>query len=133
MTGPATTDNSPGPVIRPNVASGAAAGALTTLVLIALGLFQGEELSEAQLTAITGALTVLLQVIIEYIAPADQKTLYGGVAGAVAVIVSAVIAYFANLPFDNTTLASAIAAVIMVLVTAFVPNTTRKLERQPVA
>jgi hypothetical protein len=117
------SSTAPTATIRPNVASGAAASALTTLLLIAFGMFQGEHLSETQLTAITGALTVLFQGVVEYFAPADRKTLYGGIAGSVAVIISAGIAAVAGLPFDNTVLSSAVAAVIMTVVTGLVPNT----------
>ena len=59
--------------IRPNVASGGLASALITLVVIFWGLFQGGDLDETQLKALTGALAVVLPVGFAYFGPEDKK------------------------------------------------------------
>ncbi len=111
--------------IRPNVASGGLASALVTFVVIFGGLFQGGDLDEARLKALTGALTVVLPVGLAYFAPADKKTLWNAIGGLVAVIASVVIALSYGLPIADsfqTALLDALAALASVALTGYVAN-----------
>lgn len=112
--------------IRPNVASGGVASALITLLLIILGLFQGEGLDETRLKETTVALAVVLPLGFAYFAPANQKTLYNAIGGAIAVIASAVIALLYGLPTPDTfqtALLDALVAVVNAAFTGYVANT----------
>ncbi len=112
--------------IRPNVASGGLASALVTLVVIFWGLFQGGELDETQLKALTGALAVALPVGFAYFAPENKKTLYNAIGGLVAVIASAIIALSYGLAIPDalqTSFLDALAALASVAFTGFVANT----------
>ena len=112
--------------IRPNVASGGLAAALVTLVVLFWGLFQGEDLDETRLTALTGALAVVLPVSFAYFGPKDKKALYNAIGGLVAVVASVVIALLYGLPISDalqTAFLDALAALASVAFTGYVANT----------
>lgn len=110
----------------PNVASGGLASALVTLAVMFWGLFQGGDLDETQLKALTGALAIVLPSGLAYIGPKDKKTLWNAIGGLAAVIASAVIALSYGLPIPDafqTAFLDALAALASVAFTGYVANT----------
>lgn len=108
---------------RPNVATGALAGAIVTLVLMLLGMAQGESLN---LEALIAALVPVIGFAVAYFAPEFQKTWAALIGAGLPALIVLIIGIVQGQPFDLPQVQSLLTAVVVVLVTAFVPNTKER-------
>ena len=105
---------------RPNVATGALAGAIVTIALMLVGLAQGEPFN---LEAFIAALVPLIGFAVAYFAPAFHKTWAALIGAGLPALVVLVIGIMQGQPVDLPQLQSVLTAVVVVIITALVPNT----------
>lgn len=105
---------------RPNVASGGLAGLLTSLLLLLVQVQQGQQVD---LQTWVATLVPLIGAVVAYFFPAYSKTIGALVGAGLGTLVVLVIGIFQGQPVDMELLTSLLSGIIVVLITAFVPNT----------
>jgi peptidoglycan/LPS O-acetylase OafA/YrhL len=107
---------------RPNVATGALAGAIVTLIFLLYGMGQGEP---ASVEAIIAALVPIIGFVVAYLAPAYQKTWAALIGAGLPTLLLILIGAVQGEPVDLPQLQAVLTTVVAVLLTAFVPNSKR--------
>jgi hypothetical protein len=107
---------------RPNVASGAAVGLLTALVLAWLQFYQTGVNLPNDIPLLLATFSPLVGAIVAYYAPAYDKVKATAIALAVCVVLIILLALLLNVALTMPLIVAIIVAALQLLATAAIPN-----------